>query len=111
MMQKVVKGNQWETGEQLYIDTVLLQKVKWRKKNLAMITYDMVRHSWVIEALNMIDIAKNVVNFFGKKDEVLVSEANLWYWDTRESTYKEKDFSRGCTINIFIGNCPHTENS
>lgn len=43
-----------------------------------MITYDMVRHSWVIEALNMIDIAKDVVNFFGKKDEVLVSEANLW---------------------------------
>ena len=28
--------------------------------------YDMVPHSWAIESLNMMDIAKNVVNFLGK---------------------------------------------
>ena len=28
--------------------------------------YDMVPHSWVIETLNMMSIAKNIVNFLGK---------------------------------------------
>ena len=58
------------TGDQLYIDKMLLQEVKERK-NLAMEwidylkAYDMVSH-WVIESLNMMSIAKYVVNLLGK---------------------------------------------
>ena len=54
-------------------DMMLLQEVKRRKKNLAMgwmnyrKAYDMVPHSWLIESLHMMGIAKNVVNFLGKK--------------------------------------------
>ena len=51
---------------------MLLQEVK-RRKNLLMgwinyqKAYDMDLHSWVIESLNMLGIAKNVVNI------------NLWF--------------------------------
>ena len=51
---------------------MLLQEVKGRKKNLAMgrtdyrKAYEMVPHSWVIESLNMMSMAKNVVDFLGK---------------------------------------------
>ena len=60
------------TGDQLYIDKLLLQEVKRRKKNLAIgwvdywKAYDMIYHSWVIKSLNIMGIAKYVVNFMGK---------------------------------------------
>ena len=63
---------------------MLLQDVKRREKNLAMgwidyrKDYDMIPHSWVIESLSMMGIAKNVVNF-GKKDDVQQGRANLWF--------------------------------
>ena len=56
----------------VYIDKMLLQEAKRRKKSLAMRwtnyrkAYEMVPGSWVIESLNMIGIAKNVVNVLGK---------------------------------------------
>ena len=68
MMQKEVKGY-WD---QLYIEKMLLQEVKRRKKNLVIEwisywkAYDMAPHSWVAESLNMMGIAKNVVNFLWK---------------------------------------------
>ena len=52
---------------------MLLQELKRKKKNLAMgwinyqKAYDMACHSWVIEGLNMMGIAKNVVNLLRKK--------------------------------------------
>ena len=50
------------TGDQLYIDNMLVQEVKRRKKSLGMAwinyrkVYDMIPHSCVIESLNMMDI-------------------------------------------------------
>ena len=70
--QKGCKRKSKGTGYQLCKDKILLQEVKWRKKNLAMgwinylKAYDMVPHSWVIGSWNMMAIAKNVVNFLGK---------------------------------------------
>ena len=84
------------TGDQLYMDKMLLQEEKRRKKNLAMgwtnywKAYDMVLHSWVRNRLNVMDIVKNVVLFLGKKGEVLESGAKLWCIDTR------RNFLRGC---------------
>ena len=73
--------------DQLHIDMVLFQEVKQRKKNLKkekewwdgsiIGKLDLVPHSWVIESLNMIGITKNVVNVFGKNDEILEGGANL----------------------------------
>ena len=60
------------TEDQFSIDKMLFQEVKWSKKNLAMEwisyrkAYDMVPHSWVTESLNVMCIAKNVLNVFGK---------------------------------------------
>ena len=66
---------------------MLFQEVKQRKKNLKkekeqwdgsiIGKLDLVPHSWVIESLNMIGITKNVVNVFGKNDEILEGGANL----------------------------------
>ena len=75
--QKGCRRKSKGTGDQLYIDKMLLQEVKRRKKNFAMgcidywKAYDMVPNSWVIESLNMMGIAKSVVNFLGKIDKVL----------------------------------------
>ena len=75
------------TWDQLYIAKLLLQEVKRGKKTLAIgwsnycKAYGMVPHFWVIERSNMMTknvIEKNVVNFFGKSDEVLEGGANLW---------------------------------
>ena len=60
--------------------------------------YNMVPHSWVIESLHI----------FEKNDEVPEGGANLLFWNTRESTYKERDFSKGCAVTIAVSNCPHT---
>ena len=62
--QKGCRRKSKSTGEQLYLDKLLLQEVKRRKKNLAMgwinfqKAYDRAPHSWVIESLNMMGIAK-----------------------------------------------------
>ena len=59
-------------GDQLYIGKMLLQEVRRMKKNLEMgwidywKAYDMVPNSWVIKNLNMMGIAKNVLNFLWK---------------------------------------------
>ena len=70
--QKGCRRKSKNTGDQLYIDKMPLQEVKQRKKNLVMryIDYhkacDMGPHYWVIDSLNMIDMATNVLNFFGE---------------------------------------------
>ena len=57
--QKGCRRKSKGTGDQLYRDTMLLQEVKRRKKNLTMgwidyrEAYDMVPHFWVIESFNM----------------------------------------------------------
>ena len=84
--QKGCRRKSKGTGDQLYIDQMLLQEVNRRKKNLAMgwidyrKAYDIVPHSWVIEILNMMGIAKNVVNFFGKTMKSWrVKHLGLWF--------------------------------
>ena len=54
--QKGCRRKSKGTEDQLYIDKMVLQEVKRRKKNLAMgwidyrKSYDMIPHSWVIES-------------------------------------------------------------
>ena len=78
------------------MNKMLLQEVKLRKKNLTMgwidyqKAYDGVCHSWVIESLNMMGIAKNVVNLLGKK---------MKFWRVEltcgSETLKEEPVKRG----------------
>ena len=95
--QKGCRKKSKSTGDQLHIDKMLHWEVKQKKKNLVMgwmdyqKAYDMVPHSRVIESLNMMGIAKNVVNFFGENGDIVEDGANLWCWDTRGSIYKERE--------------------
>ena len=58
MIKKIQIRNEVK-GDQLYLGKMLLQEVKWRKKNLMMEwinywkAYDMVAHPWMLESLNM----------------------------------------------------------
>ena len=55
------------TRDQLFIDKVVIRNCKRRKTNLNMVwvnftkAYDMVPHTWVIKALNLIGVAPNVI--------------------------------------------------
>ena len=54
---------------------------------------------------------------FGENDEVLGGGANLWWLDTHESAYKEREIFQGdALLPILFCNCPdtsdtHTENT
>ena len=77
--------------------------------------YDMVPHSWVIESLNMMVIAKNVVYYFGKKMKSWRVELTSSFETLGEVPVK-RDFSSEYAITIVVCNCPqtsdtHTENS
>ena len=52
--------------------------------------------------------SKNFDKFLGKNNKVLENVANAWWWGTWVNTYKERDFSRWCAINVAICNCSHT---
>ena len=59
----------------------------------------------------MMAIAKNVVNFWGKtmkswRVELICGSEITW-----GSTYKERDFSRGCAITVTVCNYPHTSDT
>ena len=75
--QKACQRKSKGTGDQLYIDKMLLQEVKRRKKNLAMgwidyrKAYDMVPHSWVIK-LKYDGHSRKYGEFCGKNDETLL---------------------------------------
>ena len=49
-----------------YIDRVVIKEVKSRNKNLTMAwidykkAYDMVPHSWIIECLDLLEVAENI---------------------------------------------------
>ena len=69
----------------------------------------------VIESLNMMGIEK-MYWIVWENYELMEIGANLWCWDTRESTYNERQFSRWQDITVAVCNCPrtsdtHTENS
>ena len=61
-MQRYSRG----TNDLLYIDRAVIKEVKSRNKNLAMAWidyekgYDMVPHSWIIECLDLFEVAKNI---------------------------------------------------
>ena len=60
------------TGDQLYIDKIILREVKVKKKNLAMIwidyrkAFDMMPHAWILECLNILGVNHTVVTFLKK---------------------------------------------
>ena len=56
-------------------------------------------------------IAKNVVNFLGKKMNSLRVEPICGAKNTHGSTYKERNFPRGCAITITVCDCPETSNT
>ena len=83
--QKGCRRKSKGTGDQLCIYKILLQEVKQRKKNFATgliyyrKAYNMVPHSRVIDSLNMIGMAKNVVNFLVKKKKMKPRRVKLTY--------------------------------
>ena len=54
------------TNDLLYIDRAVINKVKYRNKNLAMAwidynkAYDMVPHSWIIKCLDLFGVVENI---------------------------------------------------
>ena len=70
--QKGCRRKSRRTGDQLYIDNMILREVKVRKKNLAMgwIDYrkalDMVHHSWILEYLDILSVSQTVLVFMEK---------------------------------------------
>ena len=60
------------TAELLYIDQLILNESKTRRKNIAMAwinykkAYDMIPHSWIINSLKMYKISDEVINFIDK---------------------------------------------
>ena len=109
-MQKEVKGY-WD---QLYIEKMLLQEVKRRKKNLVIEWISYWKSLWHGppllggRELKYDGDSKKCGEFFVENDQVLEGGAKLWCWDTWGSTSKERDFSRWCAINITVCNCPRT---
>ena len=64
--QKGCRKGSRGTNDLLYIDRAIIKEVKSRNKNLAMAwidykkAYDMVRHSWIIERLDLFGVAENI---------------------------------------------------
>ena len=64
--QKGCRKGSRETNDLLYMDRAVIKKVKSRNKNLAMTwidykkAYEMVRHSWIIECLDLLGVAENI---------------------------------------------------
>ena len=70
--QKGCRRKSRGTGDQLYIDKMILREVKVRKKNIAMgwidyrKAFDMVPHSWILECLSILGVNHTVVAFLEK---------------------------------------------
>ena len=60
--QKGCRKGSRGTNDLLYIDRAVIVEVKSRNKNLAMawIAYDMVALSWIIECLDLFEVAENI---------------------------------------------------
>ena len=67
--QKGCRRKSRGTGDQLYIDKMILKEVKTRKKNLAMgwidyqKAFDMLPHSWIIDCLYSLGLNKKLITF------------------------------------------------
>ena len=68
--QKGCRKGSRGTNDLLYIDWAVIKKVKSRNKNLTMAwidyknAYDMVRHSWIMECLDLFGVAENIKSLF-----------------------------------------------
>ena len=81
--QKGCRKGSRGTNDLLYIDRAVIKEVKSRNKNLAMAwidykkAYDMVPHLWIIECLDLFEVAENVksllVNSMEKSKVMLCS--------------------------------------
>ena len=81
--QKGCKKGSRGTNDLLYIDMAVIKEVKSRNKNLAIVwidykeAYDMIPHSWIIECLDLFEVAENIksllMNSMGKWKIMLCS--------------------------------------
>ena len=90
------------TGDLLFIDKMILQEVRMRKKNLAVAwidykkAYDMVPHSWIVECVGMVGISEQIKHF-------LSESMKAWRVDlTCNQSLGGVDIKRG----IFQGDSP-----
>ena len=64
--QKGCRKSSRGTKDLFYIDRAVIKEVKSRNNNLAMAwiyykkVYDMVPHSWIIECLDLFEVAENI---------------------------------------------------
>ena len=78
--QKGCREDSEGTKDQLLIDKQIRKHCKKHKCNLAMgwidykKAYDIVRHHWMIEAMEMVGIAENIVNLFENSKETWRTE-------------------------------------
>ena len=86
---------------------MLRQELTQRKKNLVMgwinyqKAYDMVLYSWVIESLNMMGIAKNVMNFLEKTMKSWKMESTCGAEILREVTIK-REILQGNALSLLL---------
>ena len=97
--QKGCRRNSKGTKDQLLIDKMVLADCKRKRKNLAMAwvdykkAYDMVPHSWIIECLEMAQVAGNIISFLQKsmvnwKTELTSCGESLGSVDIRRSIFQ-----------------------
>ena len=85
--QKRCRKGSRETNHSLYIDRAVIKEVKARNKNLAVAwldykkAYVMVPHLWIIECLDLFEVAENIksllVNSMEKWKMMLCSENSV----------------------------------
>ena len=70
--QKGCRRKSRGTGDQLYIDKMILREVKVKKKSLAISwidyrkAFDIMPHSWILECLHILGVNHSLLSFLGK---------------------------------------------
>ena len=105
--QKGCRKGSRGTNDLLYIDRAVIKEVKSRNKNLAMAwidykkAYDMVLHSWIIECLDLFQVAENIKT-------LLVNSMEEWkvMLCSGNSVLGEAEIKRGifqgCSLSLLV---------
>ena len=95
--QKGCRRKSRGTGDQLYIDKMILKEVKTRKKNLAMgwidyqKAFDMLPHSWIIDCLYSLGLNKKLITFLQLK--LTCNNENLGEVEIKRGIFQEDSLS------------------